>query len=226
MMSGQRSRTARATAAEKVRLLSIYTRLLVRFGPRHWWPAKTAEEVIIGAVLAQSTSWSNAARAVANLRAVGCLGLRRINALEPARLAELIRPARYFNQKARALKAFADYAGRRYGFSLRKMRGRDMGALRAELLGLYRIGPETADSMLLYALGKPAFVIDLYTRRILSRHGILSMEHGYDDFQRYFVERLSPDAELYNEFHALLVHLGNQYCKPAPDCGACPLRGI
>lgn len=216
----------RTVSKEKRLLLDVYTRLLVRFGPRHWWPARTAEEVVIGAILAQNTSWSNAAKAIANLKASGSLGLRQISALEEHRLAELIRPARFFNQKVRALKIFTDYVGERYQYSLKKMGRRDMRELRQEMLGLYRIGPETADSILLYALGKPVFVIDLYTRRIMSRHGILSMEDSYAEFQQFFMEHLTQDAELYNEFHALLVHLGNQFCKPAPVCAACPLRGV
>ncbi len=153
------------------------------------------------------------------------LSFRRIAAADEQELARLVRPARYFNQKARALKAFAGYFGSRYNYSIERMRRRDTLELRDELLGVYRIGPETADCILLYALEKPVFVIDAYTKRILSRHGILSAQHSYDDFQRLFMKLLPPDVALYNDFHAQLVKLGNTYCSPKPRCEVCPLRG-
>jgi endonuclease-3 related protein len=208
------------------RLQRMYRRLYRAAGPRGWWPAETPEEVMIGALLAQSIAWKNVEQAIANLKHAGCLSFRSIQAMDAGELAALIRPARFLNQKARALQEFADFFGRHYGFSIRRMAARDTADLRAELLGLYRIGPETADSILLYALAKPVFVIDLYTRRILSRHGMLSMKHGYDDFQRFCTAAMPPDPQVYNEFHALLVHAGNAYCGPKPRCAGCPLAGL
>jgi endonuclease III related protein len=205
------------------RLTGIYNKLHAAFGPRNWWPARTPEEVMFGAILTQNAAWSNVVQALQALKSQRLLSFRRIADADEQELALLVRPARYFNQKARALKEFAAYFGTRYNFSLSRMRRRDTLDLRDELLGVYRIGPETADSILLYALEKPIFVIDAYTKRILSRHGILSMQHSYDDFQQLFMKHLPPDTALYNDFHAQLVHLGNLYCKPKPLCGECPL---
>jgi endonuclease III related protein len=205
-------------------LLDIYNRLFKAFGSRDWWPAGSAEEAIIGAILAQNITWKNVEQAITALKARRALSFRAIAAMDERALARIIRPARFLNQKARALKSFADYFGGRYGFRLRKMKLRDAGELRDELLGLYRIGPETADSILLYALEKPIFVIDAYTKRILSRHGLLTMEGSYEEYQKFFMDILAPDVPLYNEYHALLVHLGNQFCRPKPLCETCPLR--
>ncbi|MBM4311904.1 MAG: endonuclease III domain-containing protein [Deltaproteobacteria bacterium] len=208
----------------KRRLSGMYKKLHSAFGPRKWWPADTPEEVIFGAILTQNAAWANVVQALQALKGARLLSFRRIAAADEQALARLVRPARYFNQKARALREFAGYFGSRYNFSIERMRRRDTLELRDELLGVYRIGPETADSILLYALEKPVFVIDAYTQRILSRHGILSMQHSYADFQQLFMKHLRPDAALYNDFHAQLVHLGNQYCKPKPLCDECPLR--
>jgi endonuclease-3 related protein len=146
--------------------------------------------------------------------------------MEEETLIRAIRPARFLNQKARALKVFAEYVGGGYGYRIEKMKRRDTAQLRQELLGLYRIGPETADSILLYALEKPVFVIDAYTKRIFSRHGLLTMEHSYEEYQSLFMNALAPDVPLYNEYHALLVHLGNRFCRPKPLCSECPLRSL
>jgi endonuclease III related protein len=207
-------------------LQRMYARLYRAAGPRRWWPADSPQEVIVGAILTQSIAWKNVEQAITNLREAGCLSFRAIQSMPAHELAALIRPARFLNQKTRALKEFADYFGRRYDFSIRQMAARDTGELRVELLGLYRIGAETADSILLYALAKPVFVIDLYTKRILSRHGMLSMEHPYEDFQRFCTDAVAPDVQLYNEFHALLVYAGNAYCGTKPRCDACPLKGV
>ena len=207
-------------------LAQLYQLLLARLGPQHWWPAQTAEEVLFGAILAQNTAWSGAAQAIAQLRAAGLLRFRTLAGTDPDRLGQLIRPARFMNQKARALLAFAEYLGRCYDFSLARMRRQPVSRLRPELLSLYRIGPETADSMLLYALDKPVFVIDLYTRRILSRHGLLQLDDAYARFQQVCMRALPADVPLYNELHALLVRVGNLYCKPRPRCDGCPLKGL
>ncbi len=207
------------------RLMQIYSRLYRALGPRHWWPARSPQEIMIGAILTQNTAWSNVEKAIAALRARRALTFRGLRRIDPDELAALIRPARFMNQKARALHCFADYFGGTYGFSIKKMSARTTGELRRELLSQYRIGPETADSILLYALEKPVFVIDAYTRRILSRHGMLSENAGYDAFQNLFMKHLPADVPLFNEYHALLVHVGNRYCSPKPRCGECPLNG-
>jgi endonuclease-3 related protein len=211
---------------KKKQLMDIYDRLYSAFGSRHWWPADSAEETIIGAILAQNIAWKNVEQAIAALKAHRALSFKAIAAMDEAKLAPIIRPARFLNQKARALKVFADYFDGNYGYRVQKMKKRDLWELRDELLGLYRIGPETADSILLYALEKPVFVIDLYTKRIFSRHGLLTMEDSYADYQELFMDNLPPDVRLYNEYHALLVHLGNRFCKPKPLCTECPLRSL
>lgn len=206
--------------------MDIYSRLFKAFGSRNWWPADSAEEAIIGAILTQNITWKNVEQAIAALKTRRALSFRAIAAMDEQELARIIRPARFLNQKARSLKVFADYFGSRYGYRIQKMKRRDVWELRDELLGLYRIGPETADSILLYALEKPVFVIDLYTKRILSRHGLLTMEDSYEEYQKFFMDTLAPDVPLYNEYHALLVYLGNQFCKPKQRCQECPLRSL
>jgi endonuclease-3 related protein len=207
-------------------LMVIYNRLYKAFGSQNWWPADTAEEVIFGAILTQSITWKNVEQAIAALKKRGKLSFKTVATMDERELAEIIRPARFLNQKARALKIFADYFGEKYGYSITKMKKRELWLLRKELLSLYRIGPETADSILLYALEKPIFVIDVYTKRILSRHGFLHREDSYEDYQKLFMENLPGDVRLYNEFHALLVHLGSRFCKPKPLCDTCPLRTL
>jgi endonuclease III related protein len=202
----------------------LYSRLLAAFGHRNWWPAKTAEEVIFGAILTQNVAWTSVEKAIAALRLAARLNFKSIADMDEAELAALIRAARFMNQKAKALKAFAEYFGTQYGFSLRRMKKCSTEALREQLLSLYRIGPETADSILLYALEKPVFVIDAYTKRICSRHGLLGTDDPYAVYQRFFMERLACDAGLFNDFHAQLVHLGNRFCKTRPLCSDCPLQ--
>ncbi len=206
--------------------MSIYNRLYKAFGSRNWWPADTAEEVIFGAILTQSITWKNVEQAIAALKERQKLSFKSVAKMGEQELAEIIRPARFLNQKARALKKYAYYFGEKYGYSIIKMKKREMWALREELLSLYRIGPETADSILLYALEMPIFVIDVYTKRIFSRHGFLNMEDSYEDYQKLFMENLPGDVRLYNEYHALLVYLGSRFCKPKPLCDTCPLRTL
>jgi endonuclease-3 related protein len=213
-------------ATQTKQLMSIYNRLYKAFGRRNWWPADSAEEVIFGAILTQSITWKNVEQAIVALKEQGKLSFQAVACMDERELAEIIRPARFLNQKARALKKYADYFGKKYRYSIIKMKKGELWTLREELLSLYRIGPETADSILLYALEKPIFVIDVYTKRILSRHGFLNMEDSYEDYQKLFMENLPGDVRLYNEYHALLVHIGNQFCKPKPLCDICPLRTV
>jgi endonuclease-3 related protein len=206
------------------KLLEIYNILLHEFGPRNWWPAKTRFEVIVGAILTQNTAWKNVEKAISNLSAKGVLSFKDIGDINEKDLAILIKPSGYFNQKAKKLKAFINFAVDQYGGSLSKMMREDPGVLRKKLLGVFGIGKETADSILLYAFDKPVFVVDIYTYRILSRHRLIPEEFSYDYIQDFFTKTLPEDVYIYKEYHALLVCLGNKFCRSKPFCEQCPLR--
>jgi len=204
----------------------IYGKLYKHFGPQEWWPAETPFEVIVGAILTQNTSWSNVEKAIANLKKNRLLTPGALKAIPVSRLAKLIRSSGYYNQKARKLKNFTRFLFQGYGGSLDKMFQDDRLILRGKLLEVNGIGFETADSILLYAANMPMFVVDAYTRRILSRHGLIRPDASYSQIQDYFMDNLKNDAGLFNEFHALIVRLGKEICKTAPECGVCPLKGI
>jgi len=216
------------SAGRLTRILeNIYSMLFESFGPQHWWPGETPFEIMVGAILTQNTNWSNVEMAIANLKGAGVLSPAALKGLKRDRLARLIRPAGYFNVKAGRLKNFIHYLMSRYGGSIAGMRGTDTGTLRKELLAVNGIGEETADSILLYALGRPVFVIDAYTKRILSRHRIMAASVPYAGFQELFHAHLPRDARLFNEYHALLVRTGKEFCRPRPRCSGCPLeRGV
>lgn len=203
---------------------SVYDRLLSELGPQHWWPGESAAEVIVGAVLVQNTSWKNVERAIANLRDAEAIDFVRLDALSHAEVEELIRPAGYFRVKAVRLKNLAATIVERYDGSLEAMREAPADRLREELLAVKGVGPETADSILLYALDKPTMVVDAYTKRIWTRHGWIDGEADYHQLQEQIAGELPDDAPLLNEMHALLVRVGNQWCKPTPKCDQCPLR--
>jgi endonuclease-3 related protein len=207
-------------------LNGIYGILLERFGPQHWWPGETPFEVMAGAILTQNTNWKNVELAIGGLKAHGMLEPHRINAATKRRLANVIRPAGFFNQKAEYLKGYCRYYVSRHGAVVGRMKAVRTRPLREELLSLKGIGPETADSILLYALGKPVFVIDAYTRRIFSRHGILHERAPYHDWQEFFTARLPRRARLCNEYHALIVRLAKEHCRSKPDCSDCPLKDL
>jgi endonuclease-3 related protein len=208
-------------------LRKIYDVALDALGPRHWWPAETDEEVVIGAVLTQNTAWSNVEKALENLRRAGKLSLAALDRARPATVARLIRPSGYYNLKARRLKSVARFFVERCnGRGLASLRDEEPEALREALLGVYGVGPETADSILLYALGMPVFVIDAYTRRILERHGLARPQAPYEELRALFETNLPTDVALYNEYHALIVALGHRWCRPKPQCEECPLSGI
>lgn len=210
----------------KRKLLNIYQRLYKAFGPQHWWPARTPFEVTAGAILTQNTSWNNVEKAIENLRAANCLSPRKIRDISLPRLAKLIRPSGYYNIKAKRLKSFIDFLFQEYSGSLPQMSKINLPKLRQQLLSVKGIGPETADSILLYACKKPVFVVDAYTRRILERHRILDGRIQYLEVQNIFIRHLQPDTQLFNEFHALLVRLGKDFCKKKPLCTLCPLEGL
>jgi endonuclease III related protein len=201
-----------------------FNSLFTAFGPQHWWPGKTAFEVIVGAILTQNTSWTNVEAAIANLRAAGLLTPTGIRNVSEKRLEGLIRSSGYFRQKARKLKAFCEFLRKEHRGSLRKMFATPTIVLREQLLRVFGIGPETADSILLYAGEHAVFVVDAYTKRIFSRHGWANEKTKYEDI-RWMVERQSPgDTNRFNEFHALIVKTGKHYCRAQKAlCGECPL---
>ena len=207
------------------RLAALYRSMHTALGPQGWWPGRTRFEVIVGAILTQNTAWTNVAQALANLRRARVLTPARLASLPRDRLAALIRPAGYYNIKAARLRHFLRYLGSRYRLRLDRMLTRQPSRLRQELLAVSGIGPETADSILLYAGKIPAFVVDAYTRRILSRHGLIASDASYDAVQVLLMRSLPPSAALYNEYHALLVAVGKTFCRPTPRCAGCPLRG-
>lgn len=206
--------------------LGIYRTLHRRFGPQGWWPGETPFEVIVGAILTQNTAWGNVERAILNLKGARALSARGLARLPRARLARLIRPSGYFNQKAIKLKAFIRFLDREYGGSLAGMGREPTAALREKLLAVHGIGPETADSILLYAFARPVFVVDAYTLRVLSRHGLVAPGARYDEVQRHLTARVPKSVRLYNEYHALFVRVGKEHCRKKPRCGECPLGGI
>lgn len=208
-------------------LYEIYEKLLKHFGPQHWWPAKSPFEVIIGAILTQNTNWVNVEKAINNLKSAGILTPEKLYKIDTNKLAELIKPAGYFNIKSIRLKNFIKWLMETYQGNLKEMFAQEKSILREELLRIRGIGPETADSILLYAAKKPSFVVDTYTYRILVRHNLIPEESTYDQIKSFFEDNLPEDVKLFNEYHALLVKLGKEYCKKTrPLCDPCPLKGI
>jgi endonuclease-3 related protein len=209
-------------------LLDVYRRLFDAYGPQHWWPgAETPIEVCVGAILTQSAAWTNVEMAMKRLRDAGRLSLSGIHEPPQEELAELVRSSGYFNVKARKLKAFAQHVYDHHNGDLDAMVARSGEELRAERLGVYGIGEETADDIVLYAANAPSFVVDAYTRRILTRLGAPAPEDTYQSYRRLFMDALPPDAQLYNEYHALLDNLGKEVCrKRAPRCAECPLLDL
>jgi endonuclease-3 related protein len=205
----------------------VFDRLLAHFGPLHWWPADTPFEVVIGAILTQNTAWTNVEKAIAALRAQNCLTLTAVHAAPRERLEEWIRPAGFFRQKAERLQLFTDHLLARHGGDLQQMLSGPLAAVRAELLTRKGIGPETADSILLYAGGRPSFVVDAYTRRLFGRLQLFAADAPYEDIRAFFMDRLPADSDLFNEYHALIVeHCKTRCRKQRPRCPECCLRDI
>ncbi|HEY1939675.1 MAG TPA: endonuclease III domain-containing protein [Candidatus Angelobacter sp.] len=230
-----------------------YTALLACYGPQNWWPAQSRFEVIVGAYLTQNTNWTNVEKAIRNLRRARQLSIRAMRDVPLIELETLVRPSGYFRQKARNLKTFIAFLDQQYSGSLDRMFAQPTEKLRCELLALNGVGPETADSILLYAGNHPVFVVDAYTRRVFLRHGIITEKTGYEEIRSWIEGALSnaetkslvvpchvPDprhnvsrmsraarsalAQHYNEFHALIVRVGNSYCRATPNCEGCPLQ--
>jgi endonuclease-3 related protein len=205
-------------------LTGFYDALHRNLGPQKWWPAETPFEVIVGAILTQNTTWKNVERAIANLRAAGLLDPARLARVRLPRLERLVRPSGYYRQKARKLKAFLRFLDAEFGGSLDRMFRLPTAALREKLLSVHGIGPETADSILLYAGNHAVFVIDAYARRVLARHALAGARVSYDDAQALFHHHLPREATLFNQYHALLVETGKRWCRAREArCEECPL---
>lgn len=207
-------------------LMEIYKRLYQAYGPRHWWPGESALEIMVGAILTQNTSWRNVEKAIQSLKDKGVLTIEGIHRLKTSELGALIRSSGTYRVKADRLKAFIGFLIGQYEGDLQKMKKEPLDRLRRRLLEVKGVGPETADSILLYALGKPVFVVDAYTKRILLRHGIASPRSSYEEIRRLFMDHLPFNEQLFNEYHALLVYLGKKVCKKVPQCDLCPINNI
>lgn len=214
-----------AAAGVGTLLKELYDTLWAAWGPQGWWPGDTPFEVAVGAILTQNTNWGNVARAITALKRQELLTPQALHDLPESELARLIRPAGYYNLKARRLKNFLDFLANDYQYSMAHMADAELERLRPALLGVKGIGPETADSILLYALDKPTFVVDTYTFRILSRHGLILEACSYEELRQLFMEHLPPEVPVYQEYHALLVRLGKAWCRPQPRCPDCPVEG-
>ncbi|HAU37008.1 MAG TPA: endonuclease [Phycisphaerales bacterium] len=205
-------------------LTEMYEAMRGAFGHRAWWPGETPLEICVGAVLTQNTNWRNVEKALANLKQGGCLSLSALDALPLPTLAELIRPAGYYNVKARRLKNFVAAMREGFGDDLAAFLDRPVPVLREALLAVRGIGRETADSIILYAAGKCSFVVDAYTYRVLLRHGLIAPEDDYEAIKELFESALPQDAELWNDYHAQLVEVGKRHCRPVARCDGCPLE--
>jgi len=213
-------------ATTRQQLMEIYEHLFRAFGPQDWWPGETRFEIIVGAILTQNTNWANVAKAIANLKGAKCLEPDTLHAMDTAELERLIRPAGYFRLKAKRLRNFTQWLLDNYQGRLDAIDAIETRRLREELLGISGIGPETADSVLLYALDRPVFVVDTYTARVAVRHGLIEPDIDYTQLQYLFESNLEPDVRLFNEFHALVGRVGKDFCKPTPRCEACPLNDL
>lgn len=204
-------------------LMKIYHKLLDTYGARHWWPAETPFEMAVGAILTQNTNWHNVEKAIINLRAAGVLTSAAVCALSQPELEELIKPSGFFRQKAERLQLFSRYLLDHYRGHLEEMLQQPLEPLRQELLKLKGVGPETADSILLYAGGHLSFVVDAYTGRLFTRLGLLTGGEKYTPIRDIFMRRLPQEVQLYNEYHALIVAHCKKHCRKRPLCPDCPL---
>lgn len=206
------------------RLLSIFNTLLHSFGKRHWWPGETTLEIIIGAVLTQNTSWKNVEKAIENLKRHDALNIDRLYKMDKTELARIILPSGFYNIKSNRLKNIIDVIYNEYDSNILNLYSINVWYTRDKLLTIKGIGKETADSIILYALNKPIFVIDAYTKRFLQNHRLYNGKSDYDSLQQFFMKNLPEDTYLFNEFHALIVYLCQNFCKKNPVCEECPLK--
>ena len=213
--------------ATKDLLEEMYRRLDAAYGDQRWWPGDTPLEVAVGAILTQNTAWVNVEKAVANLKSAGLLEPGALARLTPSEIAPLIKPAGYYNVKARRLRAFLDFLAEEYDGDVAAMAREEPAAARSKLLAVRGVGPETADSILLYACGLPTFVVDAYTYRVLHRHGLADEAVAYDELTELFEANVEADVALYKQYHALVVRVGRERCRRGePRCAGCPLEGL
>lgn len=205
------------------KLLKLYDSLYAAYGPQNWWPAETSFEVIIGAILVQSTAWNNVAQAINNLKTAQLLTPERLSECPQDMLETLIRPSGYYRAKAKKIQAFLEHLRHYYGNCLDSLLAKDLPSLRTEMLSIYGIGEETADSILLYAASKPIFVVDAYTYRLLTRLGWTEGKYHYGKLQKIFMDAMPKDTGLFNEYHALIVRHGKTICSKSPKCSVCVL---
>jgi len=217
---------AKPGLAIKELLLDIYQRFLHHYGPQGWWPGETRFEVMVGAILTQSVAWSNVEKAIANLKTAQMLDPAALHTVPVGELAPLLRPAGYYNAKARKIKALVAHLHDHHRYDLDELFSQDIPSLRAELLSIHGIGPETADSIILYAAGQPVFVVDAYTRRVCARLGLESQTVRYDELQAVFANNLTHDTALFQEYHALIVQHAKSVCRKRPLCGECLLLAV
>ena len=201
-----------------------YNALFARWGEQHWWPARTRLEMMLGAILTQNTAWTNVEKAISNLRKADALNVQTLEKASQEQIAEWIRPAGYFNQKSGYIKVMIETLCKGFDGSLNRLFALGTPTLRKELLSWKGVGPETADSVLLYAAKRPVFVVDAYTRRVCSRHGWCDKRASYDSVAKLFTDNLPEDVRLYNEYHALIVRLCKEHCNTTPRCEGCPLK--
>lgn len=223
MKSSRLTRCKKPGKIQSSELLKIYKILHGFFGHQRWWPGDTSFEVMLGAILTQNTAWTNVEKAIANIKHAKKLSFKALRHLPERKIAQLIRPAGYFNIKADRLKHFLRFLAQECKGDIRRLQRQSLSVLREKLLEVKGIGPETADSILLYALRKPSFVIDSYTKRIFSRHGLASFDDDYGVWQKIFAMALPFKLDLYNDYHAQIVHVGKKFCRKIPRCELCPL---
>ena len=215
----------RSVDAEAEILRDFQARMAAHYGPTHWWPGDSAFEIALGAILTQNTAWTNVEKAIANLKAARLMSPMAILDAEDAALEAALRPSGYFRQKAKRVRLFCQHLVDHYEGDIAQMAIRPLNQLRHELLSLHGIGPETADDILLYACGLPSFVVDTYTRRIFSRHGIVPPGIGYEHLRAFFEDRLERDVASWKEYHGLIVWTAKDFCRTRPRCEGCPLQG-
>lgn len=208
----------------KTGILEVYHRLLSHFGPQGWWPGETEFEIMVGAILTQNTSWKNVEKSISALKERGLLDPKNLYQVPVKRLSNIIRSSGFFKVKAERLSYLIKYLMERYKGDIERMKRVDTGKLRRELLGIKGIGPETADSILLYAFDRPVFVVDAYTRRVFSRHRYFEEGKNYEEIKKFFTKNLPVDSKTYNEYHALIVRVAKRYCRKKPLCRECPLN--
>ena len=215
----------KSTDARK-KLAAMYELMSAHFGPTHWWPGDTPFEIAVGAILTQNTAWTNVEKAIANLKRADLLDPRAILDCPDEQMEQAVQPSGFFRIKTKRLRGFCAHLVERYGGSMARMAERPLESLRPELLGVYGLGPETADDILLYACGKIVFVVDAYTKRIFSRHGLIPAEIGYEDLRAFFEKHVPPDLHRYKEYHGLIVWTGKDFCRKSPKCEDCPLKSM